>query len=338
MSAVTIKDVAARAGVSAKTVSRVMNGEAYVRDHVRDAVMKVVSELSYRPNTHARSLSSSRSFLIVLFFDDPASGYAADVQMGAITRCRHHGHHLVVERVDRLAAGWLSEARASIETLRPAGVVLTPPVCDWPELTDLLTELDVPFVRIAPSREDVSSPIVTMDDYAAARDMTAHLIGLGHRDIAFVEGIRSHGSAEKRLAGFRQAMVEAGLPVRGDWICEGDFTFRAGFAAGETLLSGSPRPTAIFAANDELALGVLVSAIRLDVAVPTQLSVAGFDDAPISRMAWPQLTTVRQPNDEMAAAAVDILVDPRHDRNASSVVAKELGYDLIIRQSTGSKS
>jgi LacI family transcriptional regulator len=203
----------------------------------------------------------------------------------------------VVERVDRLAAGWLSEARASIETLRPAGVVLTPPVCDWPELTDLLTELDVPFVRIAPSREDVSSPIVTMDDYAAARDMTAHLIGLGHRDIAFVEGIRSHGSAEKRLAGFRQAMVEAGLPVRGDWICEGDFTFRAGFAA-----------------------------------------VAGFDDAPISRMAWPQLTTVRQPNDEMAAAAVDILVDPRHDRNASSVVAKELGYDLIIRQSTGSKS
>jgi LacI family transcriptional regulator len=90
MSAVTIKDVAARAGVSAKTVSRVMNGEAYVRDHVRDAVMKVVSELSYRPNTHARSLSSSRSFLIVLFFDDPASGYAADVQMGAITRCGAH--------------------------------------------------------------------------------------------------------------------------------------------------------------------------------------------------------------------------------------------------------
>jgi LacI family transcriptional regulator len=337
MSTVTIKDVAARAGVSAKTVSRVMNGEAYVRPHVRDAVMKVVTELDYRPNTHARSLSSSRSFLIALFFDDPASGYAADVQMGAITRCRHHGHHLVVERVDRSTACWLNEAKASIETLRPAGVVLTPPVCDWTELTDLLLQLGVPFVRIAPSEEDSLSPIVTIDDRAAAREMTAYLISCGHRDIAFVEGIRSHGSAGKRLAGFREAMVGAGLPVRDEWIHEGDFTFRAGFAAGDTLLSGWPRPSAIFAANDELAMGVLVSAIRLDVAVPAQLSVAGFDDAPISRMAWPRLTTVQQPNKDMAAAAIDMLVDTKHDQIDTTIIARELSYNLIVRQSTGLK-
>jgi LacI family transcriptional regulator len=334
MSIVTIKDVAARAGVSPKTVSRVINGEVHVRTVVRDAVMKVVAELDYRPNAHARGLSSSRSFLIALFFDDPASGYAADVQLGAISRCRHHGHHLVVERIDRASVNWLADVDTTIMSLRPAGIVLTPPLCDWTELTDLLILRKVPFVRIAPGSEVVAAAAVTIDDFAAAVDMTELLIGLGHRDIAFVEGIRSHGAAGRRLAGYRDAMGRADYLVRDGWIQPGDFTFRAGLAAGEALLSLPDPPSAVFAANDELALGVLVSALRVNVAVPKELSVAGFDNAPISRMAWPQLTTVQQPNEEMASAAIDILVDPAYGSLPAQTFSRRLTYQLIARDST----
>ncbi len=335
MNVVTIKDVAARAGVSPKTVSRVINGEVHVRPAVRDAVMKVVAELDYRPNAHARSLSSSRSFLIALFFDDPASGYAADVQLGAIGRCRHHGRHLVVERIDRSSPNWLADVDAAITSLRPAGIVLTPPLCDWTELTELLLRRKVPFVRIAPGSDGVPAASVTIDDFAAAVEMTELLIGLGHRRIGFVEGIRSHGAAGRRLAGYRDAMRRGGCPMDDEWIHTGDFTFRAGFSAGEALLSRPSRPTAIFAANDELALGVLVSALRMNVAVPQDLSVAGFDNAPISRMAWPQLTTVQQPNKEMAAAAIDILVDPAYESVPARTFSRRLTYEVITRDSTG---
>ena len=336
MNSVTIKDVAAAAGVSPKTVSRVMNAEAHVRAAVRDHVMRVVAELGYRPNAHARSLSSSRSFLIGLFFDDPASGYAADVQLGAITRCRHHGYHLVVERIDRSAPGWLDDVAGSLQALQLAGIILTPPVCDWGELTDLLAQRGIPTVTLGATAADDVSAAVFIDDYQAARDLTDHLIGLGHRDIAFVQGIASHAASGKRFTGYRDAMAQAGLTVRDDWVQVGDFTFRSGMAAGDAILAGTDRPTAVFAANDEMALGVLVSAARMDIAVPRSLSVAGFDDAAIARMAWPQLTTIRQPNADLAAAAIDILVDPAYAqatlRGAHSL---QLPYSFVERSSTG---
>ena len=336
MNAVTIKDVARVAGVSPKTVSRVMNAEAHVRAPVREHVLRIVAELGYRPNAHARSLSSSRSFLIGLFFDDPASGYAADVQLGAITRCRHHGYHLVVERVDRSIEGWLEETASALQALDLAGVVLTPPICDWTELTDLFAQRGIPVVKLGSSTAGSVSAVVHIDDYAAARDMTDHLVALGHRRIAFVQGNATHGAARCRLAGFQDAMAAAGLDVRADWIPAADFTFRSGMAAGDALLASTDRPTAIFAANDEMALGVLVSAARLDIAVPKSLSVVGFDDAPVSRMAWPQLTTIRQPNGELAAATIDILVDPAYaqaeTRDGYSV---QLPYEMIERSSSG---
>lgn len=338
MNSVTIKDVALAAGVSPKTVSRVMNAEAHVRAAVRDHVLKVVAELGYRPNAHARSLSSSRSFLIGLFFDDPASGYAADVQLGAITRCRHHGYHLVVERIDRTAPGWLDDVAGALQALHLAGVILTPPLCDWVELTDLLAARGIPAVKLGSTAADDVSAAVYIDDYQAARDVTDHLIALGHRDIAFVQGIASHAASGKRLAGFRDAVAHAGLTVRDDWIQLGDFTFRSGMAAGDAILAGADRPTAIFAANDEMALGVLVSAARMDIAVPKSLSVAGFDDAPIARMAWPQLTTIRQPNADLAAAAIDILVDPVYGQApARGAHSLQLPYSFIERSSTGAR-
>ena len=168
MKTVSIKDVAARAGVSPKTVSRVINGEQHVRPTIRDAVQRVVAELDYRPNAFARSLSSSRSYLLGLFIDDPSSGYAADVQMGALMRCRQRSYHLVVEPVDVSVAGWREQIAVALRGLRLDGAILTPPICDNAALLSILEAHELPYVRISPHDELHRSGFVHMDDAAAA--------------------------------------------------------------------------------------------------------------------------------------------------------------------------
>ncbi|MDT8760914.1 LacI family DNA-binding transcriptional regulator [Sphingomonas psychrotolerans] len=334
MKTITIKDVAARAGVSPKTVSRVINSESYVRPELRATVQKVVEELGYRPNAFARELSSSRSFLLGLFFDDPASPYAADLQRGALARCRELSYHLVVEQLDRECAGWLEECEASLRAVRLGGAVLTPPLCDWEELLDLFERYAVPVVRISPGDDLERTSRVEMDDRGAAREMTEQLLALGHRDIAFVQGNPTHHAAARRLEGFRAAMAAAGLPVPASRALQGDFTFRSGLEAAERLLGGGERPSAVFAANDEMALAILVAAMRIGIAVPEQLSIAGFDDSAIARMAWPQLSTVRQPNFEMAATAVDLLTHPQRAAGSTTPETCLLPHAVVMRAST----
>lgn len=333
---ITIKDVALRAGVSPKTVSRVLNDEQHVRPEVRAAVQQVIADLDYRPNAFARSLSSSRSFLLGLLLDDPGSGYAADLQLGALIRCRARGYHLVVEPVDVAARDWLGAIAASLRALRLDGAMLTPPLCDNRELLDLLDEVGLPYVRVSPSVDTGRSGYVRMDDHAAAYEMTTYLLGLGHRAISFIKGDPMHSSSAQRYDGYRAALADSGLTVDPTFVCEGDFSFRNGLTLGEHLLGLAAVPTAIFASNDDMALGVLISAIKLGVAVPGTLSIAGFDDAPTSRAAWPELTTIRQPKGEMAAAAVDILVDPRYRANVHGAAYQRLlDYSLVLRPSTG---
>lgn len=335
MKTVSIKDVAARAGVSPKTVSRVINGEQHVRAALREVVQRVVAELDYRPNAFARSLSSSRSYLLGLFLDDPSSGYAADVQMGALLRCRERSYHLVVEPVDVSAPGWERQVADSLKALRLDGAILTPPICDQPMLLDLMEAHGLPYVRISPHGELDRSGLVHMDDFAAAGDMTRHLLDLGHREIGFIKGDRGHSVSARRYEGFRATMAAAGLGVSDGRVLDGDFSFRSGLAAGERMLSAARPPTAIFASNDDMALGVLMTAAKLGVAVPETLSIAGFDDAPTSRAAWPQLTTIRQPKAEMAAAAIDILVEPRYRAQVADDAYKRLlSFDLVVRGST----
>ncbi|WP_034159046.1 LacI family DNA-binding transcriptional regulator [Sphingomonas sp. ERG5] len=335
MKPITIKEVAARAGVSPKTVSRVINDEDHVRPPVREQVMRVVREMGYRPNSFARSLSSSKSYLLGLLVDDPASGYAADVQLGALLRSRDLGYHLVIEPLDTATPDWLGQIDTGLRALNLGGAILTPPLCDRADLIAVLERHGLPFVRISPSSDDERSGSVRMDDRAAARDMTRHLIGLGHRDIACIKGDPVHSASGLRYIGFRDAMREAGLSVAPNRTLEGDFSFRSGLRLGEEILASDDRPSAIFASNDDMALGVLVTAIKHGIVVPDTLSVAGFDDAPVARVSWPQLTTVRQPKVEMAAAAVDILTDPTYAANPDKgSFSRNLPYELIVRSST----
>ncbi|CAN5390225.1 LacI family DNA-binding transcriptional regulator [soil metagenome] len=339
MSAITIKDVAARAGVSPKTVSRVINGEQHVRPEIRDLVLGVVAELDYRPNPFARSLSSSRSYLLGLFLDDPASGYAADVQLGALMRCRDRSYHLVVEPVDLESRDWIAEIEKSIRSLRLDGAILTPPICDNAALLDMLEAAGLPYVRISPRGDCNRSGLVEMDDFAAASDMTRHLIALGHRSIGFIKGDPNHSTSRKRYEGFCTTMTAAGLSVDERFVLQGDFSFRSALAPATLLVSAKDAPTAVFASNDDMALGVLVTAMKLDVAVPEMLSIVGFDDAPTARAAWPPLSTIRQPKSEMAAAAVDILVDPTYRIGATDAKFRRLlPYELISRASTARPS
>lgn len=336
MRAVSIKDVALAAGVSPKTVSRVINGERHVRPEIRAEVQRVVAELDYRPNAFARSLSSSRSYLLGLFLDDPSSGYAADVQRGALMRCRERSYHLVVEPLEFAMADWGDQVAKSVRALRLDGAILTPPVCDRAELLDLLDAHDLPYVRISPRVDIARSGLVHMDDMAAAAEMTNHLLSLGHTQIGFIRGDPAHGASDLRLDGFVSAMTAAGIPVEERQVLTGDFSFLSGLELGERMLAASAPPSAIFASNDDMALGVLMAAAKLGIPVPDRLSVAGFDDAPTSRAAWPQITTIRQPKAEMAAGAIDILVDPRYRaRITDPGYRRLLSYQLVIRGSTG---
>jgi LacI family transcriptional regulator len=174
-----------------------------------------------------------------------------------------------------------------------------------------------------------------MDDTRAAHEMTAHLIGLGHTDIGFIKGHPDHGASHLRYEGYVAAMTEHGHVVRADRVEQGWFSFRSGFEAAERLLTGEDRPTAVFASNDDMALGVMAVANRLRLEVPEVLSVAGFDDTPGARVVWPQLTTVRQPIQAMAAAAADLLLSGAARVEGEAPPSRLLDFELVVRESTG---
>ncbi len=332
MSSITIKDVAVLAGVSIKTVSRVLNGEPHVKSGTRESVLSAVKMLNYRPNFAARALAGSRAYLVALYFDNPSPDYVSGLQFGAMESCRQAGFHLLVEQVDSSRADAHGHIDVLLSTVKTDGVILSPPVCDRADIIETLEAQGVPFVRIAPAGDLERGPYVYMDDRQAAFEMTCHLQALGHRHIAFVKGHAKHSAAALRFQGFLEAMEDAGLAVDRGLVENGNFSFRSGVGAAERLLNRADRPTAIFASNDDMALGVMAVANRMQLNVPDQLSVAGFDDSPIAQVVWPQLTTIRQPVTQMAAKAASILIHPPGPDEAT---AHLLPFQLIVRQSTG---
>jgi LacI family transcriptional regulator len=327
----SIHDVAQRAGVSIKTVSRVLNREPNVSDGTRERVMDAVSDLSYRPNMFARGLASVRSFLIGMLYDNPSASYVSGLQYGAIGRCRDEGYHLIVEVLDVQDPNLGHAVHALVADSSLHGIILTPPLCDSPAVIDALERAGTRFVSIAPSRPSATSPHVGIDDRQAAYDMTAHLLELGHRRIGFIKGHPDHGAAMARLRGYTDALRDQGLSLDESICLQGLFSYQSGMEAAETLLSNPNRPTAIFAANDDMAAAVLAASQRFSLKVPSQLSVAGFDDSLVSQVVWPRLTTCRQPIAEMASEAVALLVQ---GAPLSGGMSRQLDHEIIIREST----
>lgn len=187
----------------------------------------------------------------------------------------------------------------------------------------------MPFVRLAPSSPSARGLEVSTDDRSAARDMTRYLLDLGHRRIGFVAGHPDHGAVGGRLQGYRDALAEQGVAYDAALVEQGLHSFDSGVRCGERLLDRADRPSAIFAANDDMAAGVLYAAHARGIKVPGELSVAGYDDTPLSRQTWPKLTTLRQPIRDMAYAAVEQLAS----REPQARV-RTLGYEIVVRDST----
>lgn len=327
----TIIDVARESGMSIKTVSRVFNDEPFVRPKTRERVLQAAAALDYHPNMAARSLVRGRSFLIGLFYENPSPNYVVDLQAGALDRLHSERYRLLLfpcESAAQVSGKVLGIARASgLE-----GLVLAPPLCDDARTVAELEAARFPFARIAPAQTTSEAPAVGIDDVAATVEIVEHLIGLGHRRIAIVQGDPTHPATAARMSGYETTLAKHGIPLDPRLVETGLFTFDSGLAAGRRLLASKLRPSAIFACNDDMAAGVLIAANEAGLSVPAQLSVAGFDDSSISRVVWPQLTTIRQPTYEMANRATDALLSLIDGTPPPSDMA--MPFKLLIRGST----
>lgn len=330
MASITINHVADKAGVSIKTVSRVLNREPNVSQETRDRVTAAAKALHYRPNVSARSLAGARSYLVGILLDNPRPDYAVKLQLGALRRCQDWGYHLLLDELHSASPDFEQHMAAMLTNVSMDGVILPPPLCDDERILDFLDEQGTPYVRIAPHRSVERGPSVNMDDAGASFELTSLLLQLGHRQIGFIKGHPDHGATHLRFGGYSSALRAQGAPLRQALVKQGDFTAQLGIVCAEELLSMKDRPTAIFASNDEMALGVMLVANRLGLRVPQDLSVVGFDDDPAATLVWPQLTTIRQPISEMSSMAVELLLS-----RDTAPGARLLDFEIITRGSTG---
>jgi LacI family transcriptional regulator len=332
---VRLEDVARAAGVSPKTVSRVLNEEAYVKDDTRKRVLAAMESMNYRPSPSARGLAGSRSFLIAMLYDNndnPASTYLAEIQDGVLDACDANRYSMMVCPLRMRGPDFIRRVDALISDHHVDGVVLTPPLTDHPPLLRRLREREVPHASVSPVNHAATIG-VCMDEEHAAQALVAHLIKLGHRRIAHVLGIANHGATRWRLAGYKAALAAEGMLYDPDYVVQGDFMFGSGVAAARKLLALPQPPTAIFAANDDMAAGVMWAANERGLKVPRDVSVCGFDDTPLASQLWPPLTTVRQPAREMGKLATLQLMERLRGKGEGLLV--QVPYSLQLRESAG---
>jgi LacI family transcriptional regulator len=335
MSNATIRDVARQARVSIKTVSRVINNVETVKADTREKVMRVIRKLDYHPNPSARGLGASRSYLIGLLYDISCDYYATRVLVGVLEVCRAAHYQVVMHPCDYRSASLEEDVLRNVRQSRAAGVILTPPLSDIGKVTAMLDAEKVPFVRIAPAEHrDFHRSVYTNDRESCAR-MTEQLAALGHKRIGFIIGNPDHAAVADRYRGYLDGLQRCGLKLDKSLVAQGFNSFDSGVQCARKLLLApeAKRPTAIFASNDEMAAGIIAVGHGMGLAVPEDLSVAGFDDVPLAQQVWPALTTIKQPIQSMAAKAAELLIGqlrgaPRDD------VEHILESTLTFRQST----
>lgn len=299
----TINDVARIAGVSKKTVSRVINRSPLLNDDTRRRVEDVIGELGYIPNPQARALALRRNFLIGLVHDNPNAQMVMNVQQGILEALHGTEFELVVRPVDRGSATMLVDLRHFLERQRLFGLVLLPPISENDTIAKLCAEIGCRYVRMGSAPLDDNDHMVASNDCEAVRAATEYLIEQGHRRIGLIAGPHGFRSARERRLGFEEALSKAGIALPRSMIADGNYTFESGLTAAERLLDLMPRPTAIFASNDEMAAGVMHAARQRGLDIPKDLSIVGFDDTPVAAHVWPPLTTVRWPIASMARSA-----------------------------------
>jgi LacI family transcriptional regulator len=331
----TIHDVARHAGVSSMTVSRVINGETGVRPNTRSIVDAAIRELNFAPNPAARTLAAAGITRIGLLYSSiPSAAYRSEFLVGALDQCSQVNAQLIVRKHhpgtdDEDAADMLIEAKVD-------GAILPAPLGDCEPLVNKLRRAKIAMIAAGSIRPAPSLPSIGIDDFGAAREMSLHLVSLGHRRIGHISGRPNHASTGLRLAGYKSALNQVGINIDDSLIVGGNYTYLSGLEAAEQLLALANPPTAVFASNDDMAAATVAVAHRRGLDVPADLSVCGFDDTPLATTIWPELTTIRQPVSTMAEQAIMILMDlirQQREGLAPDVPHRLLNFELIRRQS-----
>lgn len=328
----TINDVARIAGVSKKTVSRVINNSPLLTDQTRVKVEQVIADLGYVPNPQARALALRRNYLVGLIHDNPNAQTVMNVQRGMLEALRSTEFELVVRPVNRGAQSMLDDLRHFLERQRLFGVLLMPPISENDSIARLCEEIGCRYVRMGSAMFDDTEHMVASNDREAVREAVTYLIAQGHRRIGLVAGPHGFRSARERRAGFEEALREAGIPLQRSMIAEGDYTFESGLVAAERLLELTPRPTAIFSSTDTMAAGAMHAARHRGLDIPADLSLIGFDDTPIAAHVWPPLTTVRWPTVSMGRSAAFKLLAGAVDDDEDPVDEPSLFLSTLIRR------
>lgn len=319
---VTIRDVAARAGVSVATVSRVFNQKGPIREETVRKVMEVAGQLQYVPHAGARSLSTRSTRTIGVVLPDLHGEFFSEVIRGIDLAARELGYHLLLSgsHADR------DEMRTVLQAVRGLvdGLIIMSPDLDPDALCSDLP-LGIPAVLL--NAKANGRPSITIDNAAGARDVVRHLASLGHEHIAFIGGPAHNVDAEQRRRGFRAVARTRDIRTAE---CTGDFTEDSGYEAGKKILMLKPRPTAVFAANDSMAIGALSAFRDARVRVPEQMALVGFDDIPIARFLDPPLTTVKVPIAELGRRGLQILI-------AGDQQPARLTTSLVVRRSCGAQ-
>lgn len=333
----TISEVAERAGVSVKTVSRVLNNYAHISAKTREKVEAAMSALDYQPSAIARQMRLGANPSIGMLYSDPQSGYQARLNYHVLKACADVQRYLVVELFDEDHEDWCQQVGNFLDRTKVTNLILVPPMCDADDIRAMLTKRDIRAVLISPSRQTPDFPSISMDDRSAAEEAVKFLVSLGHKRIGHISGHPDHIATLHRRRGYEEALRKAGLSGGNDRLIEaGLFDFEAAMNGAERLLGRDDRPTAIFAANDEMAAAVLMAATRLGLRVPDDLAIIGHDDTAIAQIISPKLTTIAQPFELIAKTALDFLGDGSRNGHTRAIKHKILPHKLIKRHSTAS--
>jgi LacI family transcriptional regulator len=330
----TINDVARLAGVSKKTVSRVINDSPLVRPDTRDKVLALMRQIGYAPDPQARGLAFRRSFLIGLVFDNPTAQYIVNMQYGALDALRDSGFELVVHPCDSKHEGYIDGIVRFAQQQKLWGLILIPRVSEDQALADALQDIGCRYVRVASIPLDEPARMLLTHDRLAGAEVADYLESLGHRRIGLITGPKRYRSSIERGGGFADALARRGIALAPELNYEGGYTFESGVAGAEKLLAQTPRPTAIFACNDEMAAGVYKAALRMGLSIPGDLSVVGYDDSPLASQLWPALTTTRLPVRDVGRQAASMLLasdPPARGARPTPVVA--VTPHLMVRDS-----
>lgn len=332
-----IQDIAKQCNVSMMTVSRVLNNDEKVSEKTRKLVLEAAKKLNYRPNVSARRLASSKSFFLGLLYDNPSTSYVSQFLLSALKNCRARGYHLIVDEADNNIENTVLAVKDLIDVTQVDGMILLPPMCNDPEILKILETANLPFVRISPDTQLNISPYICMDDYQAAFDVTEKLIQQGHTKIGHIIGHPEQGVSRLRYQGYLDALRSNQINIPPEYIEQGQFTYKSGLHSAKKILALKDRPSAIFAGNDDMAAATISAAHMCGIDVPSQLSVIGFDDTLLATSVWPQISTVKQPIEQMAKLAVELLTSGKLDgidNNESNEYRHVLDFEIINRDST----